>query len=173
MKKLKIISNLFSISLILFGFSNCAGGKDTGYSFDQEPPFTLGEVYYQDWVAGVREGGSGTNVYINIESYAEDVVIMDVYFRNKKEKAKNSAQYFDQYVGYFKNKARPDIIMDSDPVKESKNTPPESFPFQLEDDEAVLSYLHKDEVKYFKISKMERKPTIAYPSTNKKGIDEN
>ncbi len=162
---------LFSLIAIVFSVASCAGGKDTGYSFDQEPPFTLGAVFYQDWVAGVREGGSGTNVHINIESYMEDVVIMDVYFRNKKEKAQNSSRHFDQYVGYFKNKARPDIIMDIDPIKESQNTPPEPFPFQLEDDEAVLSFRHKDEVKYVKISNMERKPMLAYPSTNNKGID--
>ena len=169
--KLKTMVKLIFLSLIVFSAANCAGGKDTGYSFDQDPPFTLGAVFYQDWVAGVREGGSGTNVYINIESYMEDVVIMDVYFRNKKEKAQNSPQYFDQYTGYFKNESRPDVIMDSDPVKESQNTPPEPFPFRLKDDEAVLSYLHKDEVKYLKISNMERKPMLAYPSTNDKGID--
>jgi len=171
MKQVKVITSIFSLSVILFGLSSCAGGKDTGYSFDQEPPFTLGSVYYQDWVAGVREGGSGTNIYITIDSYADDVVIMDIYFRNKKLKAQNSPQNLDQYVGYFKKQTKPDIIMDSDPVKESQNIPPESFPFQLEEDEAVLSYLHKEEVKFFKISKMEQKPMIAYPSTNSKGID--
>ena len=171
MKQARTLASIFSLSIILFSNTGCAGGKDTGYSFEQEPPFTLGTVYYQDWVAGVREGGSGTNVHITIESYADDVVILDVYFRSKKEKAQNSPQFMDQYVGYFKNEARPDIIMDSDPVKESQNIPPESFPFQLEDNEAVLSYLYKDEVMYLKISKMEQKPMIAYPSTNDKGID--
>ena len=76
MKPIKIVSSVFSLSVVLFSLSSCAGGKETGFSFDQEPPFTLGVVYYQDWVAGVREGGSGTNVYITIESYDDEVVIM-------------------------------------------------------------------------------------------------
>jgi hypothetical protein len=171
MKPIKVISNIFSLSVILFGLSSCAGGKETGFSFDQEPPFTLGDVYYQDWVAGVRKGGSGTNIYITIDSYVDEVVIMDIYFRNKKLKAQNSYQNRDQYVGYLKNQPGPDIIMDIDPVKESQNIPPESFPFQLEEDEAVLSYLHNEEVKFLKISKMEQKPMIAYPGVNSKGID--
>ena len=164
MNSTKIWTSSFFVSVILFACYSCAGGKDTGYSFEQEPPFTLGAVYYQDWVAGVREGGSGTHVHITIDSYAEDVVILDIFFSNKKEKAQNSPQYIDQYVGYFKNEARPDIVMDGDPVKEAQNTPPEAFPFQLKNNEAVLSYLHKDEVKYVKISNMERKPMLAYPS---------
>ena len=151
-------------SVILFAFYSCAGGKDTGYSFEQEPPFTIGTVYYQDWVAGVREGGSGTNVHIAIDSYAEDVTILNIFFSKRKEKAQNSLQNIDQYIGYFKNEGRPDIVMSGDPVKEAQNTPPEAFPFQLKNDEAVLSYLHNSEVKYVKLAQMERKPMIAYPS---------
>ncbi|MEM7085966.1 MAG: hypothetical protein AAF489_07280 [Bacteroidota bacterium] len=151
------------VSVVLITFCSCAGGKDTAYSFEQEFPFTLGTVYYQDWVAGVREGGSGTNVHITIDNFTADVVILNIFFSNKKEKAQNSPQHIDQYVGYFKKKGRPDIVMDGDPMKEAQNSPPEAFPFQLKHDEAVLSYLHNNEIKYIKISNMERKPMIAYP----------
>lgn len=164
MNSTKIWTRSLFASVVLFAFYSCAGGKDAGYSFEQEPPFTLGTVYYQDWVAGVREGGSGTNVHINIDSYTEDVVILNIFFSNKKEKAQNSPQNLDQYVGYFKKKGRPDIVMDGDPIKEAQNTPPEAFPFQLKHNEAVLSYRHNNEVKYVKINNMERKPMIAYPS---------
>lgn len=153
--------------------AGCAGGKDAGYSFVQDPPFTLGTVYYQDWVAGVKEGGSGTNVHINVESYSDDVVFLNIYFGNKKAEAKNVPQGSDQFIGYFKNEGRPDIVMDGDPLKEAANIPPEPIPFQLKEDEAVLSYLVKDEVKYLKLSNMEEKPMIAYPSTNNNGTDEN
>ena len=82
---LKKISQLSSLAIILFGLSGCAGGKETSYKFEQKPPFTLGEVFYQDWVAGVQGGGSGTHVHITIDSYTDDVVIMDIYFRNSKQ----------------------------------------------------------------------------------------
>ena len=32
------------------------------YSLTQTPPFSLGEVYYQDWASGIEDGGRGTNV---------------------------------------------------------------------------------------------------------------
>lgn len=165
MKLTKIWTRVFFVFAVLFTFYGCAGGKDTGYSFEQEPPFTLGTVYYQDWVAGIRKGGSGTNVHITVDSYTEEVVLLNIFFSNRKVKAQNSPQNVDQYIGYFKNEGRPDVIMDGDPVKETQNIPPEVFPFQLKKNEAVLSYLHNLEVKYFKISNMERKPMIAYPST--------
>ena len=158
------------MALLLFALTGCAGGKD--YVFEETPPFTLGEVYYQNWVAGVKGGGSGTNVHINIDSYSDEVVILDIYFGNKKTKAKNSPKNIDQYVGYFRNETRPDVIMDSDPVQESQNVPPEVIPFQLEENEAVLSYLFLDEVKYLRITNMERKPMLAYPATNNKGIED-
>ena len=164
MNLFKTWTSSFFVSVVLITFYSCAGGKDAGYSFEQEPPFTLGTVYYQDWVAGVREGGSGTNVHISIDSYTDDVVIKNIFFSNKIQKAQNSPQNVDQYVGYFKNKGRPDIVMDGDPLKEAQNIPPEAFPFQLKNNEAVLSFLHNNEVKYVKITNMERKPMIAYPS---------
>ena len=151
--------------------ASCAGGKADNSDFPiiQNPPFIFGDVYYQDWVAGVKEGGSGTNVHITFSSFVEDVVIMDLYFRNKVVKAQNSPQNRNQYVGYFKNDAIPDLIMDIDPVKEAQNTPVMPFPFNLKDDEAVVSYLHKGEVKYAKVSNMRRKEMLAYPSTRPKG----
>lgn len=155
------------MTLVLFSLCSCAGGKDTAMSFEQEPPFTLGAAYYQDWVAGVQEGGSGTNVHITIEDIMEDVEILHIYFGNKKEKAQNTGQNIDQYIGYFKNKTRPDVIMDGDALKEAQNTAPEATPFKLGDGDAVLSYRHDSELKYVMLSQMERKPMIAYPGVNK------
>jgi len=167
MKVKNQVSKPLLIAILLLGIFSCAGGKDTIATFEQEPPFTLGTVFYQDWVAGVQEAGSGTNVHVRIKSVTEEVEMLHIYFRNKIEKAQNSPQYVDQYVGYFKNKARPDVIMDGEPIKEAQNTPPESFPFRLADDEAVLSYELNNEVKYVKLSNMERRPMIAYPGVNK------
>lgn len=166
----RIIERTVLVVLVL-GLGSCAGGRDQGSGFEQEPPFTLGAVYFQKWVAGVQNGGSGVNVYVEIESYLDDVMIEDIYFRNKKIKAQNSPQYRDLYVGYFKSEKRPDIIMHDDPVKETVNTPPEKIPFNLNDDEAVLSYLHKGEMKFIKLVEIEEKPMIAYPGMNNEKIE--
>ncbi|NND63679.1 MAG: hypothetical protein HKN48_10875, partial [Flavobacteriaceae bacterium] len=122
----------------------------------------------------VQAGGSGTNVYLTIENIGEGIEIQHVYFRNYIQKAKNTEQNPDQFIAYFKDAPKRDVIMDGEVIKEAQNTPPQGlFPFKLKDNEAVISYLQKDEMKYFKISEIEEKPIIAYPESNKGGIEEN
>ncbi len=164
MKQLKYVIGLVGMSFVLFSFSNCGGSKADAskYSLTQTPDFTLGEVYYQDWVSGIQEGGSGTNVYISFNNFTKDIVVKDIYFRKKILEAQQNG---NQYIGYYKNEMERDIIMDGDPKKEAQNTPPKKFPFDLKDNEAVISYLQSGEMKYYKISGMEKKDMIAYPQT--------
>ena len=69
---------------------------------------------------------------------------------------------------------KPDIVMHSDPKKEVGNQPPrlrteeeKTFPFELNADEAVLSYLENGKVKYVKISGVKDKPARIYPGRPK------
>jgi hypothetical protein len=57
--------------------------------------------------------------------------------------------------------------MDHDALKEAVNTPPVKIPFTLKEDDAVLSYIENNELKFFKISALPEKPLIAYPSSNR------
>ena len=56
--------------------------------------------------------------------------------------------------------------MDSNSTKETANIPPTRFPFKLENNEAVLSYEYHNKMYYYKISNIEEKQLIAYPSRN-------
>jgi hypothetical protein len=67
-------------------------------------------------------------------------------------------------VGYFRKDNGRDVIMDIDPVKEAANTPQTPFPFKLNDDEAVLSFLDGNFVRYTKISNIREEEMLAYPS---------
>ncbi len=171
MKYIKQITAFLGFAICLISFSNCAGGKDSMYSLEQQPPFKIKSSYFQKWVAGVEQGGSGVNVYLTVMDISEELEIRNVYFKNKVAKAVNTPNDPDRFVAYFKSKTNRDVIMDSDPKKEAQNTPMGDFPFDLKENEAVLSYFHKGEEKYFKISDIEEKPLIAYPSTNPNGID--
>lgn len=157
--------------LILALCVSCAGGKDSIYNYEQEPPFTITTSYFQKWVAGVQEGGSGVNVNLSIDNITEEVAFRHLYFRNKKETATFTPTSPDKIIGYFKTTAKRDVVMDSNPVKEANNTPNDVFPFKLKENEAVLSYYHKGEEKYLKITEIEEKPMIAYPSSNPNGIE--
>ena len=166
MRPFKNIIALCTVSLVLLSFSNCGSSQTNSYKLTQNPPFTIDDVYYQDWVAGVQDGGSGTNVHITFKDFTEDVMIDSIYFRNKIEKAKNSPQARKQYIGYFKKKTNRDIVMDSDPKKEAQNIPPEPFPFKLADNEAVVSYIQNGITNYYKITNIRRKEMLAYPQSN-------
>ena len=45
----------------------------------------IGETYFQNWVAGVQGGGSGTNFFIQCKKAApKEMVLKALYFRGKK-----------------------------------------------------------------------------------------
>jgi len=168
MKNLKTLIVLLTVPLFLFSFSNCGGAQNAkeNMEFAQNPPFKIAETYYQNWVAGVKEGGSGINVHINFSEIEVDVVIQNIYFRKHILEAKGNINEPKQYVGYLKNEGQRDIIMDADPIKEAHNKPSKEFPFQLEDNELVLEYWFGGEKKYYKISNLTQKEMIPYPQAN-------
>lgn len=172
MKKTIKLFSFILISIVLLSFSNCSNTKEsTTLTFEKNPPFSITEIYSQNWIAGVQEGGSGTNVFVTFSSMNESVLIEQFYFRNKVNDVKDISNEYLAFAAYFKGDTSHQIIMDSNPVKESKNTPPVAFPFKLKSNEVVISYLEKGSKKYFKVSEVEEKPTIAYPGLNPKGID--
>ena len=152
--------------IIILTLLSCAGGKESIYSFVEEPPFKIQQAQFQKWVAGVQGGGSGVNVQVTILEIQEGVQIKEMYFREQIVKARSNFETPDYFTGEFLNQPRPDVIMDGDAVQEAQNTPPREFPFQLKDDEAVISYSLKGEVYFVKVSSMEEKPMLAYPGQN-------
>lgn len=167
-KKIQNILFLLAVSLLLLSFSNCGGAKADGskMSFEKNPPFKISEAYYQNWVAGIKEGGSGTNIHIHFSEIDPNAVLQNIYFRNRILEAKGNINEPKQFVGYLKNEAQRDVIMDADPLEEAQNTPPKTFPFQLENNQAVLEYWFEGKKRYFKISNLVQKEMIPYPRAN-------
>lgn len=166
--RLKPFIVLFSVCFVLLSFSNCGGTQNTSNDkpLVKNPPFKITEAYYQNWIAGVEEGGTGTNVYIVLKGLNPEVLIKDIYFRNHKLEAKNTAASPTTYVGYLRNTAQRDVVMDSNPLNEAQNTFSNSFPFSLQKNEAVISYEEKGAVKYYKISNLSERDVIPYPQAN-------
>ncbi len=172
MIRVKHFLAFFGMTFLLVSFSNCGSSQQSkSISFEENPPFTISEIFSQDWVAGVKEGGSGTNVSITLSGMSDDVQMEGIYFRKKMINATQRPNAKSTYLGYFKNDSSRDIIMDENPVKESKNTPLGTFPFDLEQNEAVISYVMNGKTKYVRVTDIVEKPMIAYPSTNPNGID--
>jgi len=168
MKKLQVTSSTLGFVFLMMMLFGCCGSKteESTYSITQSPPFIIEDVYSQKWMAGVKGGGSGTNIYFNIKKIESETLINEIYFRSRIIKAENTTQ--NLFVGYFKIDKIRDVIMDSNPTKEAKNIPPKPFPFKLEENEAVLSYILKGRDYYYKVSNITEKKTQAYPQNNTK-----
>lgn len=155
------------LPVLFLSFSNCAGPRvSKSDMFEKKPPFTINEAYFQKWVAGIKEGGSGISVHLVFGQIDPNVEIEDLFFRNQVLKTQNSKVNKNEYIAQLSFSSENEITMDIDPMKESVNTPPQDFSFQLNENEAVVGYLFEGKRSYFKISDLSEKPQIAYPQSN-------
>jgi len=168
MKTLKSISLSLLALVVMASFSQCS----TAQKLQEKAPMKLGDVYAQKWVAGVKGGGSGINVFIPVEDTT--VVLDSMFFRGQKVKMEFISTNQSLYVGRFKTEfnQNENIILSSDMKEESKNRLPilkEEMPFEFNDDECVISYLKGDKTMYFKISNIRMEQPLHYPSAPQKG----
>ncbi|WP_445954889.1 hypothetical protein [Yeosuana sp.] len=164
MKPLKTIVFLLILTFVMVSFSQCASTK----KLQEKAPLEIGEVYYQNWVAGVKGGGSGVNLYIPVISNLNHIELDSVYFQGKR--AKLEAIHPSMVVGRFKSNInqREDIIMSNEPYAEFGNKPPKlekEIPFELKDNQCVIRYIDGENIKYFKIDDIIKKKIPAFLKT--------
>jgi hypothetical protein len=122
------------------------------------------KVYYQNWVAGVRGGGGGTGFYIEFTNkLSKDFVLTQLYFRNKKVKITESPDNL-----YIANLNRNINQRKQDEITDDANDSPKEViiktPFPITENEAILEYTYRNMKRYYKISKIEEKEMLMYPS---------
>ena len=169
---MKLLKNsIFSIVLltIMTSFSNCSSSQ----TLQEKAPLALGDVYFQHWNAGIKDGGSGINLFISTKTKNYNHTKLDsVYFRGKAAKLNIIEDKTIVYVGRFETKFNQpkDIVMSSNPLDEYNNpllNQNEKIPFTLKDSECVVSYKVGQTTKYFKIENIIEKEAINYPSAPK------
>lgn len=155
MKSLKNLSVLTIIfSLLQCGSINC----------ERNPPFEINSAAYFSWVGG-QPGISGMKVKI---SYTSDKNIQfdSIYFRKRSAKLEVSNTKDQKMItGHFNTSSQKRVfVMELNPVKEMKNEIPNitSFPFKLNENEAIISYKIKDKKKYFKIKTVKKGERILF-----------
>ena len=162
MRTIKILSILF----LLLGFSQCGGS-----TLVKKSTLKVEKAFYNKWFGG-QPGISGTKVEIHLKD-ASEVIFVALYFQGKRTKVEVSQiEKFTRIIAHFstsKRKSRT-LILDADTTKELKNTLPslEEFPFQLKENEAILSYKNENKIVYFKIENIKKTQSIPFPSMNKK-----
>ena len=167
------------VALLSIGFSSLllTQCKSTAVSDTQEtmvlsqPAFASSSAYYNTYVAGMAQGGSGIEFYLDIEVLEADVVLENVYFRQSVGKLMRAS---DNYVARFRTDLgnNQDLVMSDNVEDEAVNTPPvqkEAFPFALSPSEAGITYRDNGVLKYAKIVNVVEKEAKAYPSQKPRG----
>lgn len=139
---------LLSILIIIIGLSQCGSAK-----FQKNPPFQISSsTYYNEF------NNTETNIYIRYTS-KDDINFDSIYFQKRKGKVEIKTISDLNYIfGNFKNFKRNDLVLDVNSIKELNNRIPEikKFPFDLKENEAIISYKTKGKTKYYKITSVKK-----------------
>ena len=163
---MKFYNNLVILALVISLFTNCSSAQ----KLQSTVPVTLGNVYCQKWVAGVKGGGSGIDLFIPIaKDMPLNIQLDSVYFRGKGVKLDRIESENNMYVGRFVTafNSKKDIVMSDDMMDEYGNEKPslnKKPHFELNDSECVVSYKEGNEIKYFKVEAITEKSAQNYPS---------
>ena len=156
---MKTIISILSIFLT----QNC-NPKATIDSQEKLPAEIL-EVYFQKWIGGQEQTGSGTDFHIEFQTaLPKDVELKKVYFQNNE--AVFEAENATTFTARLNQKSKPDIILDADSKKEYGNKAPEikNKKGDLQPTEAILEFIKNGKAIRVKIQNIKEKEIIAYPS---------
>jgi len=156
---------LLSIIAILFSFTQCGSIK-----LEKNPPFKLEKATYHHWLGG-QPGISGTNIEVRLKENS-NIDFDSIFFQNKSTKVEiNTAVNKILLIGNFNTSKRQsrNLILDYNTVKELENRVPglRKLPFKLKENEAILTYIIDNKIKYFKIKNIEKAKPIFFPRANK------
>ena len=121
MKIFKKITSILITLIVMINFSSCAGT----YKLEKSVRLTIGEVYYQNWVAGVQGGGAGFNIFIPVSDNPKNIMFDSVYFKGKKAKLEFSNNTI--FIGRFKTTKN--RIRDINMISDSNDGFSEKIPF--------------------------------------------
>ncbi|MFN0728404.1 hypothetical protein [Polaribacter gochangensis] len=161
-----------SIKLLLFfcvavSFSSCSTLKLT-----KSAPFRVFGATYHNWVGG-QPGVSGTNLIIGVENDA-NITFKKIYFHNKVVDASTTERKGKKYV-IANISTSAEMVLETRTkttvnggvvMSDERNNPKikrETIPFNLEPNEAVVSYISGKKTYYYKVSKIKKTDTVFYP----------
>jgi hypothetical protein len=153
-----------TLFLAIFFAQNCSQ-KAKMMDLQEKIPAAIEYVYFQRWVGGQELTGSGTNFEIKFKDrLPQNYRLKKVYFQNSE--ATFESDKYNIFVAHFYQKPKTDIILEGDSKKEYANKVPETTKakFELKPDEAILEFTNGSKTEQFKISKIEEREMIAYPS---------
>jgi len=147
MKLIKKGAYTLLLSIAISATFQCSSSK---YKLQEQSPIQLDRVYFQEWYAGIKVGGTGINIFFPNLNTGKNITVDSVYFRNLKGKLTKGRA---AYSSILKNRSP----YDTTPIP--KATKPL---FEITGNECVISYTENGETKYFKINNISEKEGIYY-----------
>jgi len=152
---------IFGLTLFSVLIMQCSSAQ----KLQKEAPMSISRIEVQHWTAGIQGGGSGINMEIQV-SEKTTLKLDSVFFRGLKAKLMQARTDFIAKFISPENQKR-DIIMSNESGAEYGNELPigiKNFPFELKNNECVISYTESGTTKYFKYSSVVEKPRQDRPS---------
>jgi hypothetical protein len=129
-------------------------GCGNQFNFKKNSNLIFEESYYESWVAGVKGGGSGWNIYLTLEKkLKKNLQIEGIYF--KQHYCKLNDQKENKYLGHIltsQNRGS-NSVKTSEVTDENETT---KIPFILEGNDAVLVYFENKKRRYLKLTLREK-----------------
>lgn len=155
MKKYKFLS--FLVIAVIMGCANA-------YKLEKKSNLNFTESYFKSWSSGVKDGGSGYSIFLfldkNFDLKNNKTEIKGIYFKEKYASIK--AQGENKFQAFVKDGSIVNVIVEKGKKETVETKEDEKIPFELKENEAVISYLVNDKNKYVKIILNEKK-TMDFP----------
>lgn len=139
------ITLIKTIALLTFVLTNCNTMKPVSENkLQTKAPFTITKALY------IINNNKLYNT-IKITKTNSEIELNEIFFLGRKLKLNKENNIYTAKV--TKTEFRNDMVLHSDPKKEYGNTPPvvEKIPFNLKNNEAVVSYTIEGIIKFYKI----------------------
>ncbi|TXD83924.1 hypothetical protein ESY86_07730 [Subsaximicrobium wynnwilliamsii] len=150
---MKLITRTFYVTVFAIGLLGLCqtSHAQSSMSLQAQSAIKFDSVYFQEWFAGIKVGGTGFNIFFPNVDKDDRIELQDVYFRNLKGKL---SKVKDKYVATLKNPSKHYTFKKADK--------PEGYPFDLKDSECVISYNENGQTKFMKVKVLDERAGTYY-----------
>ncbi|MFC4633727.1 hypothetical protein ACFO3O_07400 [Dokdonia ponticola] len=147
---MKLLISPFAIVSVIILIS-CGGQKKP--MFEKEGTLTFQKATYSKWVAGVKGGGAGYTVNLQLDPKDKHIQLDSLYFEKYSTSLVGNGAGL--YSGFIDNGQNKEILMpvygEEQKVKEVPSPENIQTLFELTGNEAVVSYTQDGIIKYYKL----------------------
>ncbi len=151
-RKYYIMKHFFSSLSVLFVFTLFTG-CGSNQKLQKKAPANFQQAYY-------TKDASAIKLFIPVSAIqTERVTLNSVYFQDRKADLEFDNNHPGVYVATFPI-GKQDLIMSSDPKDEYENkvrAVPQEAPVEIKDDEAILVFTERGDIKFYKIKGIEQR----------------